>query len=289
MKVLAVGATGEFAGLVIPELKKKGVTVYAMVHSEDKGSDAKQRGADEIVTGDLKDMESLKAAAKGMDGVFHINPGFMPDEAGAGINMVNAAVSAGVKKFVFSGVYHPSLSLINHAGKRPVEEALYYSGLDFTILQPSSFMQNMNAGWDKMMDTGKLVLPFDIHSKMTYVDYRDVAEVAAIAMTGNGLSYGTFELSFGGMYDRVETALMISEATGHKIEAAAMPFDEWAAAVKIPNGPLKDGLKAMYANYDKNGFKGGNDIVLRALLKKEPRTLQAYFREMTQKAMKLQH
>jgi len=51
-----------------------------------------------------------------------------------------------------------------------------------------------------------------------------------------------------------------------------MPFDEWAAAVTMPEGPLKEGLKAMYANYDKHGFKGGNDIVLRTLLKREPRT-----------------
>jgi uncharacterized protein YbjT (DUF2867 family) len=279
MKVLAVGATGEFAGLVIPELKKKGATVRAMIHSEDKADIAKQNGADETVVGDLNDPESLKQAAAGMDGVFHIDPGFMPDEDKAGINMINAAIAAGVRKFVFSGVYHPSLPLINHALKRPVEEALYYSDLEFTILQPSSFMQNMDAGWEPMMESGQLALPFSKKAKMTYIDYRDVAEVAAIAMSGDDLNYGTFELSAAGMYDRVEVAQIISEITKKQIKAAEPPFDEWAEKAKIPEGPVKEGMKAMYENYDRHGFKGGNDLSLKTILKREPRTLRDYFRE----------
>jgi len=40
MKVLMIGATGEFAGLIVPELKKKGATIYALVRDEDKGREA---------------------------------------------------------------------------------------------------------------------------------------------------------------------------------------------------------------------------------------------------------
>ena len=58
--------------------------------------------------------------------------------------MVKAAVSAKVRKFVFSSVIHPSISkLSNHAAKRPVEEALYESGMEFTVLQPTMFMSNL--------------------------------------------------------------------------------------------------------------------------------------------------
>ena len=42
----------------------------------------------------------------------------------AALAMVAAAQAAGVRKFVFSGVIHPSISaLTNHAAKLPVEEA----------------------------------------------------------------------------------------------------------------------------------------------------------------------
>ena len=53
-----------------------------------------------------------------------------------GVAMVEAAKSANVEKFVFSSVIHPSISaMINHAAKGPVEEALYESGMTYTVLQ----------------------------------------------------------------------------------------------------------------------------------------------------------
>jgi nucleoside-diphosphate-sugar epimerase len=98
-----------------------------------------------------------------------------------------------VRKFVFSGVIHPSISaMVNHRAKQSVEEALYGSSMDFTVLQPAMF----------------------ISVKVCWVDYRDVAEVAALAMTGDELSCGVFELCAPGMVDRVQMAAMISEETG---------------------------------------------------------------------------
>jgi uncharacterized protein YbjT (DUF2867 family) len=38
MKVLMIGATGRFAGLVVPELKKKGVVIRAMAWAVKTGA-----------------------------------------------------------------------------------------------------------------------------------------------------------------------------------------------------------------------------------------------------------
>jgi uncharacterized protein YbjT (DUF2867 family) len=46
MTVLKVGATGQYAGLVLPELKKRGVVVRALVYNKQGESIARQRGAD---------------------------------------------------------------------------------------------------------------------------------------------------------------------------------------------------------------------------------------------------
>lgn len=53
-------------------------------------------------------------------------------------------------------------------------------------------------------------------------------------------------------------------------------------AAGIPDGHLKDGLKAMYAHYDKCGFPGGNSLVLAAILKREPRTLSQFIYELAE-------
>lgn len=71
---------------------------------------AKDRGASEVALGDLSDSESLDAALKGVEGVFHIGPVFAPNEVQLGRNIIEAAQRAGVRKFMFSSVVHPILS-----------------------------------------------------------------------------------------------------------------------------------------------------------------------------------
>lgn len=148
-------------------------------------------------------------------GVFHINPAFLPNEAEKGVGLVEAAKNAGVRKFVFSNVGHPSISkMVNHAGKRPVEEAVYESGMVFTVLQPTMFMQNLDMSWMEVTKQKSYSQPYSKLTRGCYVDYRDVAVAAAIAMTGDRLDYGTFEVSAHGMFNRVELASLMSEALG---------------------------------------------------------------------------
>jgi uncharacterized protein YbjT (DUF2867 family) len=216
-----------------------------------------------------------------VDGVFHINPVFAPDEADLGMAMVEAARAAGVRKFVFSGVIHPSISkMANHAAKRPVEEAIYESGMEFTVLQPTMFMQTLGSSWSAVLESGRLSLPYSKQVKASYVDYRDVAEAAALVLTGDDLAYGTFELCAPGMVNRVELAAMMSEALGRTIEAGEPPFEEWARMAGIPAGPIREGLARMYVDYDQHGFPGGNALVLRTILGREPRTLRQYIYEL---------
>jgi uncharacterized protein YbjT (DUF2867 family) len=274
-----VGATGPNAGLVLPELVNRGHVVRALVRDDQRAGLAHTNGAAETAIGDLTDPTSLAAALDDVDGIFHIGPAFAEREAEMGVALVNAATGAGVRKFVFSGVIHPSISaMTNHAAKQPVEEALYGAGLDFTVLQPAMFMQNLAALWPEIRDRGRFALPYSETAKVCWVDYRDVAEVAATAFTSERLSYGTFELCAPGLVDRVAMAAMVSEVLGRPVSAAVTPLDEFASA--LPEGPQRDGLTRMMAHYDRHGFVGGNGLVLEAILGREPRSLLDYFREL---------
>jgi uncharacterized protein YbjT (DUF2867 family) len=287
VRVLMIGATGRFAGHVLPELIKRGVWVRALVRTKDAERIAKDRGADETVFGDLEDPRGLISAAVGADGVFYIGPAFYPRESAMGVTMVNAAKAAGVRKFVYSSVIHPSLSkLTNHAAKRPVEEALYESGMTFTVLQPASFMQNVELEWQGILETGVYALPYSQRARICYVDYRDVAEAAALAFVTDRLENGTFELSAPGMYNRIHLAAMISEAVGRRIDAGSIDFDEWADRLGVPEGPKRRGMQRLYSDYDQYGFHGGNAVTLRALLGREPRGLRQFFRELAGSAQR---
>ena len=280
MRVLMVGATGRHAHWVLRELNQRGVSVRALVRNQQRADVARNNGAAEVAIGDLTEPATLSRAAAGMDGVFHIGPAHAATEAEMGLAMVDAAAAAGVRKFVFSGVIHPSISaMTNHgAAKLPVEEVLYSSELDFTVLQPARFMQNFERSWNDIVEHDRLAQPYSLSAKMCSVDYRDVAEVAAMAMTGDELSYGTFELSASGMQDTYETAKIVSEVLGRTVTAVQIPLDQFAS--QLPEGHFRDGMRRMMAHYDKHGLPGGNPLVLRSILGREPRSLKDYFREL---------
>jgi len=282
-----VGATGKYAHHVLPELKKRGVKVRALVRSRDSERKAREYGADETAIGDLEEARGLISASVGVEGVFHVGPAFAPRESDMGVTMVEAAKAAGVNKFVFSSVMHPSISkLTNHASKRPVEEAVYDSGMTFTILQPAIFMQTMEGGWSEVIRSGRFALPYSRRVKTSYVDYRDVAEIAAEAFVTDKFDNGTYELCAPGMFNRSEIAALMSESLELRIDAGEMAFDVWADKAQVPEGPVRAGLKRMYAEYNQHGFWGGNAIVLKCLLGREPRTLKQFFHELSVRNLK---
>ncbi len=59
-------------------------------------------------------------------------------------------------------------------------------------------------------------------------------------------------------------------------------FEEWVEQAHIPEGSFHEGMQRMYAVYAKYGFAGGNALVLRAVLGREPRSLEAFFKELSQ-------
>ncbi|WP_287201368.1 NmrA family NAD(P)-binding protein [Mesorhizobium sp.] len=111
----------------MPELIRRNASVPALIRDPENAEKARRLGASEVVTGNLRNPQSLENAVEGVDGVFHIGPAFAPDEACMGVAMVEAAARGGVRKFAFSSVIQPTNTrLENHASKVPVEDALYY-------------------------------------------------------------------------------------------------------------------------------------------------------------------
>ena len=270
--VLVVGAAGRFAGLA---------------RTEEQGKRARRNGAAAIAIGDLRDRSSLDAALRGVDAAFYLAPVFQEDEARMGLSFVEAARAAraaraaGLRRVVFSSAIHPVIGVLqNHIQKVPVEAALIESGMEFTILHPTVFYQNLAAAWPGVVATGTFAEPFSAAARISRVDFRDVADVAAVALTEDRLLNGTFELCADGGMNRAEAAAAMGEALGRRIEAAAPDFATWTAQAGLPyDDHQRAELTAMYAFYDRHGLVG-NTLTLRAILGREPRSLQQFFAEL---------
>ena len=80
-------------------------------------------------------------------------------------------------------------------------------------------------------------MPYSRDSAMTFVDYRDVAEAAAIAFTTDDLVNGTFELAAGGMVTRSELAALMTRYAGRQVAAQdGDPPSPCAACPMRPRG-----------------------------------------------------
>lgn len=275
--ILAVGAAGPFAGLVVPELAKRGAKVRGLVRDRKQGDGVLNNGATEVVIGDLTDRVSIEAALKGVDSVFYIAPAFIPNEAEIGKSMVDAAKQAGVRRFVFSSVIHPVISTLrNHIDKAPVEEAIIESDMEYVILQPAIFFQNMTQRWSEVLKTGTYGEPWSEETRFSRVDYRDVAEVAAIALTEDRLLYGTYQLCAEGNLNRKEIVALMSEVLGRKVESVR---PSPSASPSQTDDQQPSPMQIMFDWYDHHALVG-NALTLSAILDREPRALRDYFKEL---------
>jgi uncharacterized protein YbjT (DUF2867 family) len=270
--ILAIGAAGKFAGLVIPELAKRGAKVRGLIHHAKQADEVIKNGAVDTVVGDLSDRSFLDTAMKDIDSVFYIAPAMMSNEVEVGKSVIDAAKQAGVNRFVFSALIHPVIATMSHhIAKVPVEEAAIASDMEFTFLHPAMFFQDVTAtGLADVAKHGVFSQPWSGDTYFSRVDYRDVAEVAAIALMEDRLNYGTFELCAEGHLNGKDMAALMGEVLGQKIEAVQIH----------PSQPSP--MQPMFDWYDRHGLVG-NSLTLRAILGREPRSLRAYLEELATK------
>lgn len=275
---LVTGAAGKTGRAVIQALKRCGAPVRAFVGPSVSLADASSLGADETHVGDLRDAGSVRVAADGVTGIYHIAPNVHPDEEAIGRNVIGAAKDASLARIVFHSVLHPATEkMTHHWAKLRVEEALFEAGLPYTILQPAPYMQNLLASWDAVTREGVYRTPYPTATRLSLVDLEDVAAVAARVLTETGHVGATYELCGTPGLSQTEVAAILSERLITKVRAASIRPTEWERQARqhgLSDHSIST-LLAMFDYYKRYGL-AGNPNVLRWLLGREPTSLAAF-------------
>ncbi len=277
--IVVFGAAGMCGVAVTRALTRAGLKVRGFVHREESRPLAQDAGAAEVMAGDLRCLDDIERVLAGATGVFYLSPKFVADEAQIGRALVDAAERAGVRRFVLQSVLHSCDGrMLHHEAKREVEVVLHGSTLEFTILQPARFIQNLQLSWNEILATGVYQEPFSCEVPISDVDYEDVAEVAALALAHDGYACATFELCTEGMLTRRQRAVVLSEILGRPVTARTQFLEEWLATdekARLMTPFEREARAAMFRHYDSYGFRGGNAFVLRSLLGRQPTTYRA--------------
>jgi uncharacterized protein YbjT (DUF2867 family) len=271
--IVIIGASGAVGVPTIRHLVGRAAPVRALTSNAASAARLRDLGVGETVVGDFRDDGDVARVLDGARKVFLVTPRFTEDEAEIGIRVVDAAKAAAVDHFVFSSAYHPQMrKMAHHWTKLRIEEAVIESGLSFTILNPSMFMQNVRVEWRSVAEDGVYPRPYSPHRSMSLVDTEDLGEAAAIVLTEDGYAGASFELCGPDSLSHAEMAGIWSEVLGREVRAIERDLEEWKEWARDRGwaGWSIDAYTAMCAHYDAHGYPGGNPLVLRTLLGREP-------------------
>src|SRR5258707_4170637 len=276
--ILVTGAGGKTGKAVIKALVARGAPVRAFVRSIAHGAALTAMGVREIAAGAMDDPHALSRAVRGTDAIYHICPNVSPHEIDFATTLIAAATDLGVPRFVYHSVLHPQIEAMpHHWSKLRVEEMLFASALDITILQPTAYMQNSLAQWDRMKHDGIYRVPYPIETRLSLVDLEDVAEAASIVLTKDGHVGATYELVGTSPLNQIETADAFGRALNKTIRAEAETIETWdkrARSACMDDYQLET-LTKMFRAYARDGLKG-NPNVLGWLLGRPPTSLTAF-------------
>ncbi|MEW5300435.1 MAG: hypothetical protein WDW36_003365 [Sanguina aurantia] len=178
MSILVTGSTGAIGTQVVNGLVAKHATVHALTRHPEK---AKLPEGVRAVAGEMTDVDSMRAALKGIDTLFLLNA-VVADEVTQALITLNLAREAGIQRIVYFSVQNSDAftDVPHFTGKYTVERAIEQFNLPATVLRPSYFMQN-DAMMRGAIEHGVYPMPLgDLGVSM--VDTRDIAEVAVASL-----------------------------------------------------------------------------------------------------------
>ena len=279
MKILVTGGTGTVGSKVIDQLLQRGVSIRALIRKQDG---TKLPTEVETSVGDLLDPVSVQRALQGVDKLYLLNA-VVPDELTQGLIAFDLAKRAKLKQIVYHSVFKAQAfkDVPHFASKLAIENALHEFDLPFTIIRPNYFYQNDAALRDTIVKTGVYPVPLGT-TGISAVDVRDIAEAAAIALTGNGHLGKTYNLIGPDILSGDKVASIWSHVLGKRIRYGGHDMDAFEQEMRktSPSWSAFD-LRMMFQGYLERGFtaEDGDVETLTKLIGHPPRRYEDFAKE----------
>ena len=185
---LVTGATGSLGRRIVRQLREKDLPVRAFVRLFSRYEELEHRGAD-VFIGDLRRDKDIQKACQGVQ--YIISAHGSDGEAAAldyqaNIELIAQAQANGVEHFVYISVLGAERGYEDapvFKAKREVEKYLTASDLNYTILRPAGFANNLLPLAERFRETGIYLLIGDAKNRSSIVSTDDLAKIA-IASVG---------------------------------------------------------------------------------------------------------
>ncbi len=214
MDILVIGALGNVGTEVVNSLIKYDASIRAADLDAEK---IQQRFGSKVeaVAFDFANHLTYEATFKDIKKMFVLRPPQITDIQRIMVPSLEAAKAAGVEQIVF-------LSLIGIEENKvvphyKVEQWIKNSGINYTFLRCSYFMQNLNTVHRaEIRDHDEIFLPVGA-AKTSFLDVRDIGAVAALAVTQPGHENKAYDLTGSEALDYFQVAHLFGDVLGREI------------------------------------------------------------------------
>jgi uncharacterized protein YbjT (DUF2867 family) len=233
----------------------------------------------DLAVGDFADPSSIAAAVNGVDRVFLLTPSH-PQMVTYERAILDSALAAGVQRVVkMSTVGADPRSDGRFASwQGECEELLRVSAIPSVILRSSYHMTNLFFA-EPIRSAGKIFAPVD-EAKIAMVDRRDLAAVAALALTEDGHDGRTYLISGPEAITYHDVASQLSQVLGKTVEFVDVPDEAATAAALRAGAPewMALGIGEVHRQL-KRGIAAQTSDVVRVLLEREPYSFADFARD----------
>jgi uncharacterized protein YbjT (DUF2867 family) len=224
-KVLVTGATGNTGPGLVTSLCRAGVDVRILVRNATKAKALQDAGA-EVVVGDLDKPATIPPAVEGVSKIYLLTWNG-PTAVQQAQNVIEAARHAGIIHLVRHSMWGSEQSRIIQQGYQ-IEQKVKGSGLPWTLLKPTFFMQNTMMAAQTISSNGMIYWDMK-DGKLGMIDVRDIADAAFSVLTGSGHEGKSYILTGPAAISFYDVAKSFSNALGKDVKYVSVPGE---AAVK---------------------------------------------------------
>lgn len=263
-KILVVGATGSLGVEIVRMLCEAGKAVRAVVRGSSATPTSGEPRADrvariralgvETVDADLKQPSTLDVACRGIKTIVSTANALVSREKGdyiatvdeqGQLALIDRALAAGVEHFVFISLLPSEIESAFQTAKRRVEARLQESGLSFTILRATAFMEAWLSpllGFDPV--NGRARILGTGTNPVSWVSAHDVARFAAAATEGQRFAKKTIPLGGPDALTPLQVVKIFEELGAPKIALEFVPEPALQGMLRGASNPIEQAFAA---------------------------------------------
>lgn len=278
--ILVTGGTGTTGREIIRQLAEAGAKdVRALARNPDKAAFIREAGY-EVAAGDFDNPASLDAALEGVERALLLTAPD-PDTVERQRRFIEAAKRAGTKHVVkFSAIgADPNAPEGFSKWHGQAEEILKASGLEWTMIQPNFFMQNLLGQARTIAGEGAIYQPVG-DAQASFVDARDIAAVVVRTLTTEGHAGRSHIITGPEALSYHDVAASLSAATGRQVRYMSITAEDFRKGALA--GGLPEWLVSALAQLNEIFASGKASLVTNVVKEvggKEPFTLDEFARD----------